>query len=182
MFAQNRGIGRAFEYQRARALCTYSVVKVALEQHEYVPAVHVPGGWGRRGLDERRGAARGRNHQKDIRRKRSPRVAAAADFEELKESSKPKNPQGSTPRPSPRRSPFFTRAAPGSRPGTRSSVPFTRIPGTGTCAASGKPLAGKHWCAVGFGSQCPLFARSPSRLFPNPASFLGSAPYMTLAA
>jgi hypothetical protein len=35
---------------------------------------------------------------------------------------------------------------------------------------------------VGFGSQCPLFARSPSRLFPNPASFLGSAPYMTLAA
>ena len=42
--AQNRGRGRASEYQRARrALCAYSVVRVAVGEHEHVPAVHVPG-------------------------------------------------------------------------------------------------------------------------------------------
>jgi hypothetical protein len=37
------GGGRASEYQRARALCAYSVIRVAVGEHEHVPAVHVPG-------------------------------------------------------------------------------------------------------------------------------------------
>jgi len=122
-------------------------------------------------------------HEDETTKRSIERVAAAADFEELKESSKPKPPRDlrHVPAQEGRRSSLAPLPGPDQALDLPSpSLAFQERARAPPRASPSPVSTGVQWDLAP--SLCPLFARSPSRLFPNPASFLGSAPYMTLAA